>query len=156
MRKKHIHITLALACVVASLAALGSLAGPVSSASAHTWHHRWSYLHFPAPSNFVQCVASRRIRLARGAYRWRAFVLHRAHPNDQGHTKLSTVRVGGGRYLWNDCLKPARYHGRYVYRLTSILHHLASGVRLYNDRLVQRGGWGDGRYHWGSTLDRAR
>jgi hypothetical protein len=153
MRNNQIRITLALAFAVASL---GSLAGPVSSASAHTWHHRWSYLHFPASSNFVQCVPPRRIHLAGGRYVWRAFTYHWAHPNNPRDTWTTGPRLGGGWYLWNDCLKRFRERGRYIYHLTGILQQQATGLRLYNDGLFHRGRYGDGRYHWGSTLDRVR
>jgi hypothetical protein len=145
---------LALACAAVSLAALGSLIAPVSSASASTWHHRWSDLSFPAPTNFVQCVPPRSVTLAKRHYRWRTFALHEAHQDDRGHTKLSTVGVAGGLHMWHTCLKPYRYKGRYVYRVTSTLQHQASGVKLYHSALVQRGGWGGGSYHWGATLDR--
>jgi hypothetical protein len=154
MHNKQIRLTLALAFVVTSLAALGSLAGPVSTASAHTWHHRYSRLIVPAPTNFVACVRTRRIHLAGGQYRFHAFIHHTGHRPINRDTWTTGPRLGGGWYLWDDCLTPVKSKGRYIYHLTATLRHQASGVRLYNDGLFYKGRYGSGRYHWGSVLDR--
>ena len=154
MRNRQIRITLALAVVIASVAGIGSLAGPVSMASAHTWHHRWSRLIVPAPTNFAACVPTRRIHLAGGQYRWHAFIHHTGHPEINRDTWTTGPRLGGGWYAWDDCLTPVKSNGRYIYHLTGTLHQLATGLRLYNDGLFYKGRYGSGTYHWGSVLDR--
>jgi hypothetical protein len=156
MVNKHIRIPLALGFVLASVAAVGSLAGPVSKASAHTWHHRRSHLIVPAPTNFVACVATRRIHLAGGQYRWHAFVHHTGHREINRDTWTTGPRLGGGWYAWDDCLTPVKSNGRYIYHLTGTLRQLATGLRLYNDGLFYKGRYGSGTYHWGSVLDRVR
>src|SRR5262245_32015017 len=98
---------------VASLAALGSLAGPVSIVSAHTWDHRTSYLRVPPPSNFVQCAPGRRIHLTGGRYRWHAFIHHTGHRAINRDTWTTVQRIGGGWYRWNDCLRPVERNGRF-------------------------------------------
>lgn len=159
MQIKQTRTAFALALVAACIAALGSLAGPVSSASASTWHHRWSYLHFPAnPRVQLPCVPTRRIYLAAGRYRWRIFSYHWAHPkHPSDNTRV--VRLARGWYRWDDCLGHFLHHvgePDYIYRLRSTLRRLATGGRVYNDKAWEDGSFGDGSYHWGSTLDRIR
>ena len=146
MPNKQIGVALAVAVV--------SLAGTVSTASAHTWDHRTSYLNVPPPSNFVQCTPGRRIHLTGGQYRWHAFIHHTGHRAINRDTWTTGPRLGGGWYRWNDCVKPVRVRGRYIYTLSATLRHEATGVELHNDGLYYKGRYGSGRYHWGSVLDR--
>jgi hypothetical protein len=156
MRSKRTHITLALALVVVSLAAIGTLGGPVATASAHTWHHRYSNLIVPAPTNFVACVNPRRIYLAGGQYRFHGFIHHTGHRPINRDTWTTGPRLAAGWYVWDDCLKPVKYGNTYIYHLTATLRHQRTGVTLYNDGLYYKGRYGSGRYHWGSVLDRTR
>jgi hypothetical protein len=156
MANKQMRITLALAFVVASLVALGSLAGPVSTASAHTWNHRYSELIVPSPtSDFIECVPTRRIHLAGGQYRFHAFIHHTGHRPINRDTWTTHPRLDGGWYHWRSCIAPVKSN-RHIYHLTATIRNEASGVTLYNDSLYYKGRYGSGRYHWGSVLDRGR
>jgi hypothetical protein len=69
------------------------------------------------------------------------------------------VRLARGWYRWDDCLGHFLHHvgePDYIYRLRSTLRRLATGGRVYNDKAWEDGSFGDGSYHWGSTLDRIR
>src|SRR5262245_14756464 len=93
---------LILAAVIATAAAL---AGPVSTASADSWLHKWSYLHFPSISRDSDSI-ERTIHFSRGLYRWRLFMAHWSDPKHPV-VKVRRIRLGGGDYLWQETLNPS-------------------------------------------------
>jgi hypothetical protein len=138
---------LALALVGALLAALGSLAGPVSSASATTWSRDDDYLHFPPwRPHFRECLPVRRLAL-NGTYRWRAYTKHWAHRNEW-HQRFPRLR---GRYNWFVCRQHIAGKG---YRIDTQLSNMLTGGRVFLKHSWYGGWYGDGSYEWGSTLDR--
>jgi hypothetical protein len=149
MQTKQARTALALALVAASTAAVGSLAGPVSSASATTWSRTHTYLHFPPwrPTGRF-CLTPRVLRL-NGTYQWRAYTSHWAHPRDP-FWNGRRVRLRG-RYAWFVC----RQHLRRGYRIDTALNNQVGGGGQVELAHHQFGGvYGDGSYDWGSTLDR--
>jgi hypothetical protein len=120
--------------------------GPVSTASADSWNHTWSYLHYPSQTDDNQCL-ERTIRFARGLYRWRLFMAHWAH-TDNPRVKVRRLRLSGGTYLWQECVRATT--GRF-YEHSSGLWRGSGYASLES---VQAPGYGDGQHHWGSTLRR--
>jgi hypothetical protein len=149
MQDKHARTVLALALVAAAIAAVGSLAGPVSSASATTSSHKSTYLHFPPwRPHFRECLPPRVLRL-NGTYEWRAYTTHWAHPRNP-FWKGRRVRLLG-RYAWFVC----RQHLPRGYRIDTALTNQAAGGGQVELQHYQFGGvYGDGSYDWGSTLVR--
>jgi hypothetical protein len=134
-----------------SVAALVTAEFSVSAApaSATTWHHKWSYLHFPARLDDGGYMPWRTLTL-NGTYRWRMFVAHRAH-QDQPRVKSRTVRLHG-RYRWGDALLARQG----TYQQSSHLRNVRTGGMVYLGGQAVLGSFGDGNYHWGSTLDNVR
>ena len=135
---------LVLAAAAASVASFASLGGPVSQASAASWHHSWTYLNFAPTKPVNRCLKPRRIYLHAGSWHWRVFTAHWAHP-----TRARMVHwkryFHGGWYTWTTCLKRIKN----FYHVSSKLN----GVNLLD--LDENGHpFGDGSYHWGSTLTR--
>jgi hypothetical protein len=147
MQHKHARTLLALALAAASIAALGSLAGPISSASAITSSHKWSYLHFPPWQQRGECLPARSLQL-NGTYRWRAYTTHWAHPRDPAWA--ARLRPLRGRYSWFVC----RDHLRKGYRIRTALTNQHGGGTVELDHYQYGGEYGDGSYDWGSTLNR--
>jgi hypothetical protein len=147
MRNKQARTALALALVVASVAALGSLAGPVSPASAATWRHATDYLHFPPWQQRGECLLAYWIEL-NGTYHWRAFTTHWAHPrNPAAHSRRVRLR---GLYKWFVC----RDHLRTGYRIRTAITNSHTGGTVYLEHHEFGGRYGDGNYDWGSTIER--
>src|SRR4051812_2411407 len=124
MQNKQARAALVLAFVAASIAALGSLAGPVSSASATTSSHTQTYLHFPPwrPSG-RHCLPARFLQL-NGTYEWRAYFTHWAHP---GNSSWQGRRVRlRGRYGWFVC----RQHLHTGYRIDTALTNQVGGGQV--------------------------
>jgi hypothetical protein len=138
----------ALALVVASIVALGSLAGAVSSASATTWSHTQTYLHFPPWSSGRHCLPARFLQL-NGTYEWRAYFTHWAH-RDNPFWEGRRVRLRG-RYGWFVC----RQHLRTGYRIDAgFTNQVGGGGQVELSYSFFGGLYRDGTYDWGSTLDR--
>jgi hypothetical protein len=134
--------------VVALTAVMATaLAGPVATASADSWNHTWSYLHWPSDPKYGECVY-RDIWFARGTYRWRLFMAHWAH-TDSPTVKVRRLRLNGGWYSWYDCVSAVMYSRHYLHR---------SGLRRFSGlatlESMQFPGHGDGQHHYGSTLRR--
>jgi hypothetical protein len=125
------------------------LAIAAAPASATTWHHTWSRLHFPAREADAGSMPSRTITL-KGRYRWRSFIAHAAHTN-QPTVDTRTPRLYG-RYLWSDGLRAVNG----MYQRISTLTNLRTGGKIHLDHTAVVGAFGDGRYHWGSTLENVR
>ncbi len=91
-----------MALVAVSIATAGSLAGPVSSASATTSIDMLNFLNFPhRGSQSSICSVARRLRLS-GTYGFRAYAAHRLHPN-QFFAATRRLRLRGV-YAWQVCL----------------------------------------------------
>ena len=101
MGNQQTRTAFALTLVTASIVALGSLGGPVSSASATSWIRDDDYLHFPPwRPNFRECLPARTLKLD-GRYRWRSYTMHWAHRDDPNwHQRFPRLR---GRYSWSVC-----------------------------------------------------
>ena len=123
------------------------LAISAAPASATTWHHTWSYLHFPARKADAGAIPPRTITL-NGRYLWRGFIAHWAH-TDQPRLESRTPRLRG-RYTWSDRLRAI--NGMYQ-RITTLTNQRTGGT-ISLDHTATVGAFGDGRYHWGSTLDK--
>jgi hypothetical protein len=149
MRTRRTEIACALALILGVVATCGSAAGPVALASATTWNRDNDYLHFPPwRPEFRECQTYRELEL-NGRYRWRAYTVHWAHRNDPNwDQRFPRLR---GRYRWFAC----RYHvaGK-GYRIESDITNLATGGRIFLKHAWYGGRYGDGRYEWGSSLDR--
>jgi hypothetical protein len=141
--------SLAVALTAAGFAVAGSLS-VAAPASATTWNHKWSYLHFPARPHAGEPNPSRTLTL-NGTYRWRAFSAHWAH-TDYPRATSRTVRLHG-RYRWTDDLRQAAIEGDYIH--VSTIRNLRTGGKVLL-HYIENGRYGDGRYHWGSTLDNVR
>ena len=148
MLNQQARTVLALALVAASIAALGSLAGPVSPASATTSLQAHNYLHFPPwrPTGRF-CLRPRQLQL-NGTYAWRAFTAHWAHPRNR-FWQGRRVRLRG-RYAWFVC----RQHLAKGYRIDTALTNQTGGGQVELSHHQFGGVYGDGSYDWGSTLDR--
>ena len=113
------------------------------------WTRESDHLHFPPwRPGFRECHPYRERKL-NGRYRWRAYTVHWAHRNDPSwHQRFPRLR---GRYRWFAC----RYHvaGK-GYRIESDFTNLATGGRIWLEHAWYGGRYGDGRYEWGSSLDR--
>jgi hypothetical protein len=137
-----------IAAILTALAAAAALALSATPASATTFHDDWGYFHFPAVPGDAQGIMPRTISL-NGTYRWRAFSAHWAHAS-QPQAKSRTLRLVG-RYRWDDMIQLE--NGRYY--LLSAFTNLGTGGQVtiwyYLD-----GRFGDGQYHFGSTLDNVR
>ena len=136
-----------LLLVAAAIVAVPSVSA--SPAAATTWHHTWRYLHFPARVDDGGDMEWRYITL-NGKYRWRMFIAHSAH-TDQPRVMSRVVRLHG-RYLWRDTVlaREGRYH-QY-----SHLTNVRTNGEVTLGKQVVLGSFGDGRYHFGSTLDNVR
>jgi hypothetical protein len=141
-------MTRSITTIVAALAVAAMLALSAASASATTWHHEWSYFHFPAVPGDASGLGGRTLTL-KGTYRWRAFSAHWAH-QDRPTARSRTLRLYG-RYRWDDLMQVEG--SRYVH--TSALTNLSTGGQV-TIWYVRDGRYGDGQYHWGSTLDNVR
>jgi hypothetical protein len=151
MKNKHLRITLALALVAASLAAVGSLAGPVSTASAAASIDHLNYLDFPHRGSQVPiCSVARRMRL-RGTYTFRAYSAHRLHPQ-QVFANTRILRLHGV-YAWQVCLL-RNYDGPYV--VWAQVRNMATGGKAQIKHAQWGGVWGDGYYDWGTQIDNVR
>jgi hypothetical protein len=130
--------------VGASLAAVGSPA----TASASSWNDYWQYLHFPSRQSESLCTY-RWITTGPGNYRWRVFSAHVAHQNTP-RVKSRQIHLRRAKYRWVDCMPVSGSGFAHYSRLYNEDHggmaELKGGYIL--------GSWGNGRYHWGSTLDR--
>jgi hypothetical protein len=138
---------LSLGLAVAALALGGALSAPTASASGTAWNDLWQYLRFPATDNQGRCVY-RWIDLAAGTYEWRLFSAHWANTH---HTRWTTRRIYLRRseYRWVDC----NSRGGTVFRHDSTLW---DEERPFNRAVLsgdyQTGAYGNGSYHWGSSL----
>jgi hypothetical protein len=142
------------AAVAAALTAL--LATAAAPASAVTVHDKFNKLAFPAPVKKHPCIVQRRLRHLHGTYYWRMFSVNEKFPH-KPTVNADNVTLKG-TYTWTDCLKPVDPEGgpkRNVYLHTSALTNDRTNgqVRL---SYLQRGRFGDGIYHWGSTLQKIR
>lgn len=148
MNDKQARTALALTLVTAFTAALGTLAGPVSSASATTSSHAETYLHFPPWRPTGRFCLSPRVLQLNGTYQWRAYTTHWAHP---GNPFWNGRRVRlRGRYAWFVC----RQHLPRGYRIDTALTNQATGGQVELSHHQFGGYYGDGTYDWGSTIDR--
>jgi hypothetical protein len=139
--------SLALAVTVAALASAASLSA-AAPASATTWHHTQTYLHFPPRSADAVSMRPRTITL-NGTYRWRAFTAHTAHEDrPRAIPRIVTLH---GRYEWHDAFYISDGH----YRRYSSLVNVRTLGRVSID-FAQPATYGTGKYHWGSTLDNVR
>ena len=144
----RIHIrSLAVGILAAVLAATASLSA-AATASATTYHHTHTYLHFPPRSSDAVSMTDRTITL-NGRYRWRAFSAHSAH-EDRPTAIPRRVRLHG-TYTWHDGWYISGGH----YRHYSSLVNVRTDGRVSID-YPQPATYGDGKYHWGSTLDNVR
>ena len=139
--------SLTIALIAAVLASAGALSA-AAPASATTYHHTWSYLHFPPREADAIAMRPRTITL-NGTYRWRAFSAHWAH-QDRPRAIPRIVKLHG-RYEWNDSFYISDGH----YRHYSSLVNVRTLGRVSID-YAQPDEYGDGKYHWGSTLDNVR
>lgn len=135
-----------IGAAVFAVLAVVALAVAAAPARASTWNHKWSYLHFPANLEDQDSTYPARRLTLNGTYRWRAFSYHWAHPG-QPSAKPRTVRLHG-RYDWLDTLHKEGTR----YRHTSTLTNVRTGGRVWLIH-YETGRFGDGQYHWGSTLD---
>jgi hypothetical protein len=132
---------------VAALAAAGSLS-TAATASATTYHHTQTYLHFPPRDKDAVSMTDRTMRL-NGTYRWRAFSAHWAH--EDRPTAIPRIVRLHGTYTWHDGWWISDGH----YRHYSSLVNVRTDGRVSID-YPQPATYGDGTYHWGSTLDNVR
>ena len=139
----------ASSCATVVISAI-ALASSAPSAAASTWNHQWDYLHFPPRVGDGSPGPSRTITL-NGTYRWRSFSAHWAH-QDQPTARSRTLRLVG-RYSWRDTLYISPPRRTYLH--VSELVNTRTGGRVTIE-YTETGGYGDGQYHWGSTLDNVR
>jgi hypothetical protein len=149
MHQVQTRTAVVLTLALASIATLGSLAGAASPASATAWSRDDDYLHFPPwRPHATECVPVRQLQLD-GRYRWRAYTVHWAHRNNPNWDQRSP-RLRG-RYSWFVCRRHIAGKG---YRIETELVNLRTAGRVYLRHSWYGGSYGDGRYEWGSTLDR--
>jgi hypothetical protein len=142
-RKHGISGSLAIALALVVPASL-VWAAPASAA---TWNHVWRYM---SDNDSSSCI-TRTITL-RGTYRWRAFGYHWAHPLKPAAAR--TVRLQG-RYFWSDCIfsHPGSGKPRYYVHRSLIQNVKTRGQVTLSHPFTA---YGDGRYHWGSTIQNVR
>ena len=151
MANKLTRIAATVALVAVSIATAGSLAGPVSSASATTSIDMLNFLNFPhRGSQSSICSVARRLRLS-GTYGFRAYAAHRLHPN-QFFAATRRLRLRGV-YAWQVCLL-RNLDG--PYGIQARIRNMATGGRAKVQHNEYGGVWGDGYYDWGSTIDNVR
>ena len=139
------------AFAVAVVALAGSLAGPVATASAKTWHlaeGRDKFIRFPQSRH---CLPERRLWIGGGNWYWSVFI---APDHKPGQNKLRSrrIRLTSGWYRWSTCIdfpggRPPMLH---VTRLRS--ERTGGALRLPN--LPVYGAYGNRTYIWGSALSR--
>ena len=139
--------SLTIALATAALAAAASLSA-AATASATTYHHTHTYLHFPPRAADARSMTPRTITL-NGTYRWRAFSAHWAH--EDRPTAVPRIVKLHGRYEWHDGFYISGGH----YRHYSALVNVRTLGRVSID-YSQPATYGDGNYHWGSTLNNVR
>lgn len=141
-------MTRSFAAISAAIVAAIALAVSAAPASATTWHHTWSYLHFPATEADEGYMPIRGPMTLNGFYEWRNFIAHEDHL-DQPRSDDRNICLRG-EYTWSDGLFAV--NGMYHHK--SYLQNAATGGKAWLDHTAVVGAFGDGRYHWGSTLDR--
>jgi hypothetical protein len=141
-----------LALAVTAVAAAGVLVGPVTTASASSWHDAkgtQQQIRFPQGK---KCLTERRIFFAQGSYEWRTFIAHSRHVTNITQ-KPKKIWLRRGWYRWNDCFRfvgPGPKHSHMDQ--WSALREERTGRRLRLDNHPVHGNYGNGAYRWGSTL----
>ena len=143
-RRRRMWLSVALVGVAMALG--GPVAAPATAAPT-AWNDLWQYLRFPPTDGQGRCVY-RWIDLAAGTYDWRLFSAHWANTQ---HTRWTHRRISLRRshYRWVDC----NYRSGTIFRHESTLYDegpLGGSAVLAGD--YQTGAYGDGNYHWGSSL----
>lgn len=110
------------------------------------------YLRYPIPSNFGTACVSHKILLKAGAYDWKVYMVHPAHPW-YPQEDLRWLGLRGGWYRWWDCL--GVNHSTHQYEHCSSLDELATSgrpARHCHYSSGTPGGYGNGTYEYGSGL----
>ena len=151
IRRLSIGTLAVTAFTVALVALAGSLAGPVATASASTWHlaeGRDEFIRFPQPRH---CLPERRLWIGGGNWSWSIFI---APENDPGQNKrrLRHIRLTSGWYRWNTCFDFPGGH-KPMLQVTRLRSERTGGaLRLPN--LPVYGAYGNRNYIWGSAIHR--
>jgi hypothetical protein len=142
------HTYRRISALATALAAMALLAVAATPASADTWHHRWTYLHFPATGNHY---FADRILTLNGTYHWTIFGQRwSAGPAE----RTRTVKLAG-RYRMIDTLERYQVDGKWArgYRHYAALVNMTTGGRVAMGHVLNSL---DGQYHWGSRIANVR
>jgi hypothetical protein len=151
-RLRRFGTAVALVLAVAVVAAAGSLAGGVATASAREGHDQMAYgsdRHINFQSKAGKCLPDATYNL-RGTYRWMVTIAQVDH-FDQPTQKLRTVFLRG-KYRWQDCFDFFPGRGS-VLRQRSRITNVRTGGRVELVNYPVHGNFGkNSNYFWGATL----
>ena len=132
--------------IMAAAIAVALFAATPSTASAAAWNQGTVYLRNPEPPNFGEACVIKNIRLKRGKYRWKIYVVPRWRP-DAAIASTRFMNLRAGTYQWQDCISTGYAHCSWLDELANGLGGAARECHWPPAR------FGDGYYHYGSGLE---